>query len=209
MAVSPTPANDHKDKRLTLEEVPEASEPDEEGGERETCEVEGPTVWNDGRQVDCGARDTEVAMEAQVSEMAPDLGAGYEADINRIEVEVHQFFLEPQPCVRYDGALELEILNECSHDVESCIFEAAQPNAKCVAFEATAKYQLDVSADAEAKRKTHPTCARAICGPIFLTPANLTGLFLFRAGSVFLYHLLRFRNLPIILRPLISGFTHF
>ena len=54
-----------------------------------------------------------------------------------------------------------------------------------------------------------PTCARAICGPIFLTPANLTGLFLFRAVSVFLYHLLRFRNLPIILRPLISGFTHF
>ena len=31
----------------------------------------------------------------------------------------------------------------------------------------------------------HPTCARAICGPIFLTPANLTGLFLFRAVSVF------------------------
>ena len=59
------------------------------------------------------------------------------------------------------------------------------------------------------KKEKHPTCARAICGPIFLTAANLTGLFLFRAVSVFLYHLLRFRNLPIILRPLISGFTHF
>ena len=122
MAVSPTRVNYHEDELLTLEEVPEASEPDAESGEPETCEVEGPAVWDDGRQVDGGERDTEVAMEAQVSERAPDLGAGYKADSKRHEVEVHRSFLEPQPCVRYDQAFKLEILNECLHDVESCYF---------------------------------------------------------------------------------------
>ena len=95
-------------------------------------------------------------MEAQVSEKAPDLEAGYEADINSHEVEAHERFLEPQPCVRYDQALQLEILNECLHEVESCNFEAAPPNAECLVLEATAKYQLDVSKDAEAKRKEPP-----------------------------------------------------
>ena len=58
--------------------------------------------------------------------------------------------------MRYAEALEPEILNEYLHDVESCIFEAAPPNAKWLAFEAIAKYQLDASADAEAKRKASP-----------------------------------------------------
>ena len=153
MAVSPIPANDHEDQLLTLEEVPEASEQDEEVGEAETREVEGPAVWHDGRQVDGGERDTEVAMEAEVAEKAPDLEAGYEADINRHEFEAHQPFLKAQPCVGYDQLLQLEILNECLHDVESCIFEAAPPNTKCLAFNAIAHYQLDVSTDAEAKTK--------------------------------------------------------
>mmetsp|Transcript_101527 Transcript_101527/g.171897 ORF Transcript_101527/g.171897 Transcript_101527/m.171897 type:complete len:80 (-) Transcript_101527:1305-1544(-) len=75
-----------------------------------------------------------MAEEAQVAEEAPDLEARYEADINRQEVEAHQPFLEPQLCVRYDQAFEVEILNECLQDVESCIFEAAPVNAECLAF---------------------------------------------------------------------------
>ena len=156
MAVSPTPANNDEDGLLTVEEVPEASEPDEQVDKPETFGVEGPAVWDDGRQVDDGEGDTEAAMEAQVSEKAPDPEAGYAADINRHEVEAHQPFLEPQPCVRYDQALELEILNECLHDVASFFFEAAAPHAECLAFEATAKHQLEVSTDAETKRKATP-----------------------------------------------------
>ena len=77
------------------------------------------------RQVDGGGGDTEVVVEAQVADSTPDLYAGYEADINRHEVEGHQPFLEPHPCVRCDQALELDILNECLQDVESCIVDAA------------------------------------------------------------------------------------
>ena len=58
--------------------------------------------------------------------------------------------------MRYDQALEAEIFNECLHDVESCIFEAARQNAECLAFGAIAKYQLDVFTDAEEKRKATP-----------------------------------------------------
>ena len=76
MAVSPTPANDQEDKPLMLDEVPEASEPDEEVGEPETCEVEGPAVSDSGRQVDGGEGDTEVAMEAQGSEKTQDIEEG-------------------------------------------------------------------------------------------------------------------------------------
>ena len=112
MAVSATPTNDHEDELLTPEEVTEASEP-------ETNEVEGPAVWDDGGQVDRGARDTEVAVEAQVSEKAPHLKAGCEADINRHGVEAHLPFLIPRRYVRYDQALQLEILNNCLHYVES------------------------------------------------------------------------------------------
>ena len=122
MAMSPTPANDHKDKLLTLQKVPQASESHEEVDEPETSEVEGPAVWYDGRQVDGGERDTEVAEEAQIAEGSPDLVAGYEADINCHEVGAHQPFLEPQPRVRYDQVLGLEIRNECLHGVQSCVF---------------------------------------------------------------------------------------
>ena len=52
--------------------------------------------------------------------------------------------------MRFDQALELEILNECLHNVESCIFEAAAPNAEGLALNPFPKYQLDISTDAEA-----------------------------------------------------------
>ena len=155
-ALLPTPGTDHEDERSTQEEVPEASEPDEQLGEPETCEGEGAAVWDDERQVDGAEQDTEEAVEAQVAESAPDLKARYEAEINSHEVEAHQPFLEPQPSVRCDQALELEILKECFHDIESCIFEGAPPIDECSAFEALAKYQVDVSTDAEAKRKATP-----------------------------------------------------
>ena len=156
MAVSGTPASDHEDKLLTLEEVPEASEPDEEVGEPKTCEVEGAAVRDNGRQVDRGERDTEVAVEALVAEKAPHLKAGYEADSNCLEMQAHHPFVQPQPCVRYDQAFELEVLNKCLHNVQSCIFESAPRNAECLALEAIAKYQLDVSTDAATKRKATP-----------------------------------------------------
>ena len=74
-------------------------------------------------------------MENQVSESALDLEKGYEADINSHEVEAHQLFLGRKPCVIYDQALEVEILNECLHEFESCFFEAAAPNTECLDFE--------------------------------------------------------------------------
>ena len=76
MAVSPTPANYQEEEPLKLDEVPEASEPDEEVGEPETCKVEGPAVSDNGRQVDGGEGDIEVAMEAQGSEKAQDIEEG-------------------------------------------------------------------------------------------------------------------------------------
>ena len=95
-------------------------------------------------------------MENHVAERAPDLIEGYEADITLHKVEAHQLSLEVQPCVKYDQALKVDIPNEYLHEVESSIFEAAAPNTKCLAFEAIAKYRLDVPTDAEAKRKaTH------------------------------------------------------
>ena len=58
--------------------------------------------------------------------------------------------------MKYDQPLEVEILNKCFHNVESCFFEATPPNIECLAFKALAKYQLDVSTDAEAERTATP-----------------------------------------------------